>query len=432
MICENITVNGGHLNFAGVDTVEMAEKYGTPLFLMDENRIREKCRIYINAMKKHFGEESFPLFASKALCFKRIYEIMKEETMGIDLVSSGEIYTAAKADFNMEKSFFHGNNKTDEDIAYAMDNSVGYFVADSIYELSAVDKIAKEKGVRQKMILRLTPGIDPHTYAAVATGKVDSKFGVAIETGQAELFLKEALSFENLEIKGFHCHVGSQVFDEEGDVYLDASSIMLHFISKMKEVYGFETEILNMGGGFGVRYTDSDPYLDIEKAIESLAKHIKATVSDLGIRMPKVIMEPGRSIVADAGMTLYTVGTLKEITGYKNYVSIDGGMTDNPRYALYGSRYTLLLANRMNEQCDFLCDVVGRCCESGDVIQPDVKLPKPVRGDTVAVCTTGAYNFSMASNYNRIPRPAVVMLRDGDDYVAVKRETFADLAERDV
>ena len=432
MLCENITTKGNHLYFAGVDTTEMAEKYGTPLFLMDENRIREKCRIYIGAMKKHFGEESFPLFASKALCFKRIYEIMKEESMGIDLVSSGEIYTAARAGFSMEKSFFHGNNKTDEDIAYAMENNVGYFVADSIYELAAVDRIAAEKGIKQKMILRLTPGIDPHTYAAVATGKVDSKFGVAIETGQAELFLREALTFANLDIRGYHCHVGSQVFDEDGDVYLEASTIMLHFAKKMEELYGFKAEILNLGGGFGVRYTENDPYLDIEKAIESLAKHIKATVDELGMTMPRVIMEPGRSIVADAGMTLYSVGTLKEITGYKNYVSIDGGMTDNPRYALYGSKYTLLLANRMDEECDFECDVVGRCCESGDIIQPEVKLPKPVRGDIVAVCTTGAYNFSMASNYNRIPRPAVVMLADGKDYLAVRRETFADIAQRDI
>ncbi len=432
MICENIGIRNNHLTFSGVDTVEMAQKYKTPLFLMDENRIREKCRVYIGAMKKHFGEEAFPLFASKALCFKRIYEIMKEESMGIDLVSSGEIYTAVKAGFNMEKSFFHGNNKTDEDIAYAMENSVGYFVADSIYELSAVDKIAKEKGIKQKMILRLTPGIDPHTYAAVATGKVDSKFGVAIETGQAEEFLKQAVTFENLEIKGFHCHVGSQVFDQEGDVYLQAATIMLHFAKKMKDVYSFETEILNMGGGFGVRYVESDPFLDIENAIGNLAQHIKKTVAELEMKMPKIIMEPGRSIVADAGMTLYSVGTLKEITGYKNYVSIDGGMTDNPRYALYGSKYTVLLANRMNEESNFKCDVVGRCCESGDVIQPEVKLPKPVRGDIVAVCTTGAYNFSMASNYNRIPRPAVVMLKDGEDYLAVRRESYADLVQRDV
>lgn len=432
MICENIGIRNNHLTFSGVDTVEMAQKYKTPLFLMDENRIREKCRVYIGAMKKHFGEEAFPLFASKALCFKRIYEIMKEESMGIDLVSSGEIYTAVKAGFNMEKSFFHGNNKTDEDIAYAMENSVGYFVADSIYELSAVDKIAKEKGIKQKMILRLTPGIDPHTYAAVATGKVDSKFGVAIETGQAEEFLKQAVTFENLEIKGFHCHVGSQVFDKEGDVYLQAATIMLHFAKKMKDVYSFETEILNMGGGFGVRYVESDPFLDIENAIGNLAQHIKKTVAELEMNMPKIIMEPGRSIVADAGMTLYSVGTLKEITGYKNYVSIDGGMTDNPRYALYGSKYTVLLANRMNEESNFKCDVVGRCCESGDVIQPEVKLPKPVRGDIVAVCTTGAYNFSMASNYNRIPRPAVVMLKDGEDYLAVRRESYADLVQRDV
>ena len=432
MLCENITVNGSHLYFAGVDTVKMAEKYGTPLFLMDENRIREKCRIYIDAMKKHFGKDSFPLFASKALCFKRIYEIMKEENMGIDLVSSGEIYTAAKAGFGMEKSFFHGNNKTEADIAYAMENGVGYFVADSIYELSAVDRIAGEKGIRQKMILRLTPGIDPHTYAAVATGKVDSKFGVAIETGQAELFLKEALTFSNLDIKGYHCHVGSQVFDEDGDVYLEASTIMLHFAKKMEETYGFKAEILNMGGGFGVRYTESDPYLDIEKAIESLSEHIKNTVAELGMTMPKVIMEPGRSIVADAGMTLYSVGTLKEITGYKNYVSIDGGMTDNPRYALYGSKYTLLLANRMDEECDFECDVVGRCCESGDIIQPEVKLPKPVRGDIVAVCTTGAYNFSMASNYNRIPRPPVVMVKDGKARLIIKGESYEDIIKNDI
>ncbi len=432
MICENIKVDDKHLFFAGVDTTEMAEKYGTPLMLMDENRVRERCSLYKKAMSTHFGQGSFPAFASKALCFKRIYEIMKEEGMAIDLVSSGEIYTAVKAGFTMEKSFFHGNNKTDSDIAFAMESGVGYFVADSIYELDAVNRIAGEKGIRQKMLLRLTPGIDPHTYSAVATGKVDSKFGVAIETGQAEEFVGKAVKYENLEICGIHCHVGSQVFDSEGDVYLNASTIMLHFASKMREVYGVTFKILNMGGGYGVRYTEADPYMDIEKNIESLAEHIKKTAEELSFPMPQILMEPGRSIVADAGMTLYSVGTVKEITGYKNYVSIDGGMTDNPRFALYGSKYTVNLANRMDEENNFTCDVVGRCCESGDVIQPEIMMPKPNRGDIVAVCTTGAYNFSMASNYNRVPRPAVVMISDGKDYVAVKRESFEDLVKNDI
>ncbi len=432
MICENIAISGNHLTFAGLDTVALAQKHGTPVYLMDEERIRKNCRTYKKAMAEFFGEDSLPLYASKAASFKRIYEIMKDEGMGIDLVSPGEIYTAASADFPMEKAFFHGNNKTDSDIALAMDKGVGYFMADNMCELKAVNALAKEKGITQKVIVRLTPGIDPHTYAAVATGKVDSKFGVAIETGQADEFVKEALSFSNIEIVGYHCHVGSQVFDEEGNVYLDAATIMLTFACEIEKKYGLKMKILNMGGGFGVRYTEDDPYMDIPANIEKLACHIKSEVARLGMDMPKILMEPGRSIVADAGMTLYSVGTIKEITGYKNYVSIDGGMTDNPRYALYGSKYTVLLANRINEEKDFVADVAGRCCESGDIIQPDVKMPKPQRGDLVAVCTTGAYNYSMASNYNRIPRPPVVMIRDGKDYVAVKRESFEDLIKNDI
>ena len=431
MICENISVKGNNLNFADFDVPELAKKYGTPLYLMDENRIRMNCRTYLKAMNEFFGEGSKPLFASKACCFKRIYEIMKEEGMSIDLVSPGEIFTAMKAGFPMENSYFHGNNKTDSDISYAIDCGVGYFMVDNMCEMRAIDSIAKEKGITQKVILRLTPGIDPHTYAAVATGKVDSKFGIAIETNQAAEFVKEAVNFENIKIVGYHCHVGSQVFDEEGTVYLDAATIMLNFANDMLVKYGVEPQILNMGGGYGVRYTEEDPHMNIPLNIEKLSSHIKATVEKLGMPMPKILMEPGRSIVADAGMTLYSVGTIKEITGYKNYVSIDGGMTDNPRFALYGSKYTVLLANRMNENADFTCDVVGRCCESGDIIQPDITMPKPARGDLVAVLTTGAYNYSMASNYNRIPRPPVILIRDGEPKVAVRRETFADLVRLD-
>lgn len=432
MLCENISVKNSHLNFAGVDTVELAEKYKTPLYVMDEDRIRHNCRIYKNAMKESFGEGSFPVYAGKAACFKRIYEIMREEEMGIDLVSPGEICTAYKAGFPMEKSFFHGNNKTDWDISYAMDTGVGYFMVDNMYEIRGINRQAKERNIMQKIILRLTPGIDPHTYSAVATGKVDSKFGIAIETGQAEEFVKEAVGFSNVEIVGYHCHVGSQVFDSDGSVYLDAAKIMLTFACEMQNKYGVQIKILNMGGGYGVRYTEDDPQMDISANIGKLASYLKKLSEELGIAMPKVLVEPGRSIVADAGMTLYSVGTIKQITGYKNYVSIDGGMTDNPRYALYGSKYTVLLANRTDEKADFTCDVVGRCCESGDIIQPDVTMPKPERGDIVAVCTTGAYNYSMASNYNRITRPPVVMISGGKDYVAVKRESFDDLLRNDV
>lgn len=432
MLCKNIEVNGAHLTFAGQDTVALAEKYGTPLYLMDEDRIRENCRTYVTAMREAFGENSFPLYASKAASFKRLYEIMKDEGMSVDLVSPGEIFTAMKAGFPMEHTEFHGNNKTDADISYAMDCGVGYFVADGMFELLAVDEIARSKGIIQKVLLRLTPGIDPHTYDAVATGKVDSKFGTAIETGQAEELVEQVLKLQNIQLMGYHCHLGSQVFDSDGDLYLNAADIMMSFGADMERKHGVKMQMLNIGGGFGVRYTEADPCVDIAGSIRRIAEHMKALAARLGIGMPTVMMEPGRSIAADAGMTLYTAGTVKEITGYKNYVSVDGGMTDNPRYALYGSAYTVFLANRMDEARDFTCDVVGRCCESGDVVQPGVQMPKPRRGDVVAVCTTGAYNFSMASNYNRIARPPVVMLCGGKDYVAVRRESLEDLTKNDI
>lgn len=433
MLCENINVNeNGHLTFGSVDTVDLAKEYGTPLYLMDEDRVRHNCRVYLNAMAEHFPEGALPLYASKAACFKRMYAIMAEEGMGIDLVSSGEVYTAVKAGFPMERAFFHGNNKTDFDISFAMDSGVGYMVVDGLFELRAVQAEAEKRGINQKVLLRLTPGIDPHTYEAVATGKVDSKFGVAIETGQAEEFAKAAMGCSNITVCGYHCHVGSQVFDEDESVYREASKIMLDFMAKMYHTYGLDARMFNIGGGYGVRYMESDPYVDIPANICKLSACIKELAEELKIPMPYILMEPGRSIVADAGMTLYTAGTVKKIPGYKNYVSIDGGMTDNPRYALYGSAYTVLLASRMREEKNFVCDLVGRCCESGDIIQPDISIPEPNRGDIVAVCTTGAYNYSMASNYNRIPRPAVVMLRDGESYVAVKRETFEDLTTNDL
>ena len=433
MICDNITVGqNGHLYFAGQDTVELAKQYGTPLYLMDEDKIRESCRVYTEAFKKHFGENARPLYASKANCFKRIYEIMREENMGIDVVSSGEMYTAIQAGYDLSRAYFHSNNKTDADIAYGMDNGIGYFVADNVEEIKAIEAEAGRRGIRQKVLLRLTPGIDPHTYEAIATGKVDSKFGSAIETGQAEEITVFTLAQPHVELMGFHCHVGSQVFGE--DIFERAAVVMLEFVADMKAKHGYMAPQLDLGGGYGVRYVEDDPYLDVDTKVGQVAAAIKEACARLNIEMPEIHMEPGRSIVAAAGMTLYTCGTVKKIPGYKNYVSIDGGMPDNPRFALYGSKYTCLVANKMNEECDFVASIVGRCCESGDIIQEGVSVHSSVgRGDTVAVCTTGAYNYSMASNYNRLPRAPIVMLRGGNEsYVAVRRESFADLCINDL
>ena len=431
-VCDNITINeDGHIALAGVDTVLLAEKYKTPLYLMDEDRIRRNCRIYKAAFEKNFREGSRPLFASKACSFAGIYEIMQEEGLGIDLVSCGEMFTAFKAGFDLRAAYFHGNNKTDDDICMALDKNVGCFVADNKEELDAINLMAAERGKVQKILIRLTPGIDPHTYEAVNTGMVDSKFGQAIATGAAEEITGYALGLKNIDLKGFHCHVGSQVFAE--DVFERAAAVMLEFIASMKEKYGFEAEELNLGGGYGVRYVEGDPHINIAERIDALAQAIHGQCSELSIAEPKIFMEPGRSIVADAGMTIYSVGTVKNIPGYKTYVSVDGGMSDNPRYALYGSEYSCFCADKAAQAHDMTVTLAGRCCESGDIVQENVQLPSDIkRNDLIAVCTTGAYNYSMASNYNRLPRPAVVMLKDGQDRVVVRRESFEDLTALDV
>lgn len=431
ILADNVMSHGDDLYFGGHSCTALAKKYGTPLYLMDEEHIRSSCRQYVNAIRESFGKGSMAIYASKAASFKRIYEIVNEEGMGADVVSLGEIYTALKAGFPMERAFFQGNNKTDEDIRLAIKAKVGYFVCDNAEEVEAIDTIAGELGVTQKILLRLTPGIDPHTYAAVATGRVDSKFGTAIETGQAEEITLLVLSKKNILLEGFHCHVGSMVFDSS--TFMRSAEIMLEFIADMKNMHGYTAKILDLGGGYGVRYVESQPQMSISDNIAQTAQFIEAKCQELGISRPDIIFEPGRSIVANAGMTLYTAGTVKKIPGYKNYVSVDGGMTDNPRYALYQSLYTVVTANKPEPKETIRCDLVGRCCESGDIIQPNIDFPADIqRGDIVAVLTTGAYNYSMASNYNRIPRPPVVMLNGDEDYVAVKRESLDDLIRNDI
>ena len=432
LIIPSLSVSdSGDLYFGSAKIADLVQEYGTPLYLLDENRIRAKCKAYVTALQAEFGNNCTVYYASKACSFKGIYQIIQSEGVGADVVSCGEIATAKKAGFNLANAVFHSNNKTDADIEYAIDNGIGCFCADNEEELIAIDRIAKQKSIVQPVMLRLTPGIDPHTYEAVSTGKVDSKFGSPIETGQAQHVVELALKMRNIDLIGFHCHVGSQVFDS--DVYQQAIDIMVDFIAKMKNDYGFDTRTLDIGGGFGVRYVAQDPVMDIGANIALIASKIKSTFAKYGLVVPKICMEPGRSIVADAGITVYTVGTRKNIIGYKNYVSVDGGMTDNPRFALYGSRYTVFPCNNFFAPRDMVCSVVGRCCESGDILQENVALPSNIsRGDLICVVSTGAYNYSMSSNYNRIPRPPIVIVNDGKSKIAVRRETFDDLTALDV
>ena len=431
MICENISRDeNGALRLAGQSVEALAERYGTPLYLMDEERIRANCRLYINAFREAFGEAALPVYASKACSFREIYRIMAEEGMGVDTVSRGEIHTALSAGFPAERIFFHGDGKTDDDLRFALEKGVGTVVVDNGTELAALEREAAARDMTQEILLRITPGIDPHTYEAISTGKVDVKFGVPIETGQALEFVREALGMAHLRVEGLHCHVGSMVFDES--VFEDTADVMLAFLRELKDRLGYTAGTLNLGGGYGVRYVEADKQADIPGRIRALAEHIRVRTAELGIPVPRILMEPGRSIVADAGMTVYTVSTVKHIPGFKNYVTVDGGMADNPRWCLYRARYTVLHASKTGGETETF-DLVGHCCESGDVIQPGVSLPADtVRGDRVAVCTTGAYNYSMASNYNRLTRPPMVMLTAEGSYLAVRRETVEDLCALDI
>lgn len=430
MICDNISrTESGELTFAGVGVRALAESYGTPLYLYDEDRIRERCRTYLRGIRAAFGDRSRVLYASKAASFAWLYKIIAEEGIGIDVVSEGEIYAAKAAGYPLERAYFHSNNKTDSDILYAIESGVGYLVADNAEELYAIERLAPS-GYRQRVLLRITPGIDPHTYAAISTGKVDSKFGSAIETGQAEEITRLALSLSHIELVGFHCHIGSQVFDNE--VYLAAARVMLDFVKDIKNKLGYTARELDIGGGYGVRYIESQPTIDIEKRLVELGEFMHAYADKIGITLPEIAVEPGRSIVADAGMTLYTVGTVKDIPGYKTYISVDGGMADNPRFALYGAPYTLLPVMQSEAKCRAV-SVVGRCCESGDIIAEGVLLPENMhRGDLLACLTTGAYHYSMASNYNRLPKLPVVLLSGGEDRLVVRRETPEDLLRLEI
>ena len=430
LLHDNYGINtAGHFTVAGIDTVGLAKEYGTPLYVFDEDKMRSMCQKYMQSAARYFKNAKI-LFASKALSFKEIYRIADSEGLCADTVSSGEIYTALAAGFPPEKIHFHGNNKTVADLEYAVKSGVGVIIADNLSELDDLDEICAAESKTASAVLRVTPGIDPHTHVKISTGKVDSKFGSAIETGQALEAVKYALAKKHIRLIGIHCHVGSQSFDPQP--FLDAADIMMRFLAEIREKTGVTLSVLNLGGGFGVRYVPDQQNLDIDYMLREIAARVRNNCEIYGLDEPEMNFEPGRSIVAAAGVTLYTVGNIKTIPGYKSYVSIDGGMADNPRYALYQAPYYSLIANKADRDMDFVADIAGRCCESGDLIQEHTLLQTPEKGDILAVCVTGAYNYSMASNYNRLPRPALVIVGKNGTRLGIRRESLEDLIRNDL
>lgn len=430
-VSKNLSVNEkGHLTAGGIDTVELAEQYGTPLYVMDEDLIREHCRSFKQSIDKYYGGEGLACYASKAFCCKAMCNIMKDEGMGLDVVSEGELYTALSVGFPADRICFHGNNKTDHELEYALESNVGRIIVDNISELDRLNALAEKTGMTANIMYRIKPGIDAHTHNFIMTGQIDSKFGFALETGEAFEAVKKAVEASHINLVGLHCHIGSQIFDI--DPFVKAAEVMLTFIAKIKDELGFEVKELNLGGGFGIKYTDDDAPVAYDKYMEKVSVKVKEVCAEKNIKLPFILIEPGRSVAAPAGITLYKVGARKEIPNIRTYVSIDGGMGDNPRYALYQSKYDVEIANKADQPKTDVVTVAGKCCETGDLIGEGMPIQPVEPGDILAVLATGAYNYSMSSNYNRIPKPAVVMLKEGTSRVVVKRETFEDIVRNDL
>lgn len=420
----------GHLTVSGVDTVELVKEYGTPLYVMDERTIRGHCRTFQKSIEDNYGGNGLTVYASKAFNCKEMCRIIKDEGLGIDVVSGGELYTALSVDFPPERIVFHGNNKTEEEIKTALEAGVGRIVVDNLFELRTIEQMAQRLNKNAGVMIRIKPGIDAHTHNFIRTGQIDSKFGFALETGEAFGAVKEVLEQKNVTLKGIHCHIGSQIFEIEP--FKAAAEVMLGFMAKVKEELSYEIKELNLGGGFGIRYLIDDDAKLYKTFMEQVSVTVKETCKRLKLNIPFIMIEPGRAIVGPAGTTLYTIGAVKTIPGIRNYVSVDGGMTDNPRYILYQSEYSIAVANKIDKPADYVATIAGRCCESGDLIQEDAKIQTPEAGDILAVFCTGAYNYSMASNYNRVPRPAVVMIKDGKPRLIIKRESYEDMVKNDI
>lgn len=428
---ESFSVNReGHLTIGGADTVALAREYGTPLYVMDEGMIRDNCRRYRRAIDEFYGGRGIAAYASKAFSCKEIYRIVQQEGMGVDVVSEGELYTSLLAGFPADKIFFHGNNKSEGELQFAIRQRVGYIVVDNLRELHTLEHLLEREGQEMKILLRVKPGVDAHTHQFIRTGQIDSKFGFALETGEALAAARECAALRRARLVGLHCHIGSQIFEVEP--FCLAARRLIGLMGQIRRECGLEMKLLNLGGGFGIKYTEEDDPVPYERFMERVSLAIHEAAAAEGLPVPYVVLEPGRSIVGRAGITLYTVGARKEIPGVRTYLSVDGGMTDNPRYALYQSKYEAIVANRAGEPKTETVTIAGRCCESGDLLAEGAKVQPCSPGDILAVLSTGAYNYSMASNYNRVPRPAVVMVKDGKSRVVVRRESLDDLVRNDL
>lgn len=418
----------GHLEIGGCDTVDLAQQFGTPLYVLDEASVRSQCRSYKRELADTYPESTV-IYASKALMTSAICGIIHQEGLGLDVVSGGELYTALKAGFPMSKVFFHGNNKSLEELQMALEYGVGYIVVDNQYELDNVNRLATGRGTRARILFRVTPGIEAHTHSYTQTGQQDSKFGLGITDGVAEAVISRALDMPGVEVVGLHCHIGSQIFDIAP--YGLAVKVMFDFLEKLRTQKNFTASVLDMGGGLGVFYHEGDTPPAVKDCVSLITTAVKKEAAVRNYPLPHLVLEPGRSLVGEAGTTLYTVGSIKEIPNIRCYMAVDGGMADNPRVALYQAEYEGLIANKAGQKSNKLVTVTGKCCESGDMLIWDIKLADPEPGDIMAIFTTGAYNYSMASNYNRLPRPAMVLLNDGKADLIVARETYADLISLD-
>ena len=427
---ENMSINQlGHLTIGGCDTVDLAKRFGTPLYILDELKLRQQCRLYREELAKLYPKSQI-IFAGKALMTMAVCRIIADEKLGLDVVSGGELYTAAAADFSTAQIFFHGNNKSLEELGMALEYQIGHIVVDNRYELENLNRLAVAKGVRAKVLLRLTPGIEAHTHSYTQTGQQDSKFGLGISDGVAAATIKYALTLPGIELDGVHCHIGSQIFDIQP--FGLAVKVIFDFLHQIRQTLGFVAKTVDLGGGLGSVYkAENDQPASIKDCVALIAKAVIKEASANDYPLPLIVLEPGRSLVAEAGITLYTVGSIKELPGIRSYLAVDGGMADNPRVALYQAEYEGLIANKANHAPDKLVTVTGKCCESGDMLIWDIELANPESGDIMAIFTTGAYNYSMASNYNRLPRPAMVLVSQGQADLIVARETYQDLIALD-
>ena len=424
------SIKDGKLYFNGCNVEELAQKYGTPLYVISEDCIRSKCK----ELKDSFTEK-YPntkvFYASKAFLTLEMCKIMKEEGMGIDVVSGGELFVAIRAGINPKDIMFHGNNKTTAELKMAIEYSVGRIVVDSVDELQVLEKLAHEANKVVDILFRITPNIDCNTHKYISTGQKDSKFGIPLDGEIIKEAITIAKTSKNINFRGIHFHVGSQLFHNSS--HLKAIENAVRLMKSLKSDLDIDVEELNVGGGFGIKYLESDEPKPLSYFIDAIMELIKKNTYENGLKMPKVFIEPGRWMVGEAGITLYTVGTIKDIPGVRTYVSIDGGLPDNPRTALYTAKYQAYLANKMDNERNKTVTIAGKCCESGDILIWDLMVPNSIeRGDILSVMSTGAYNYSMASNYNKIPKPAVVMIKDGQERIIVRRESYEDLISMDV